>query len=110
MWRGSQETDVGRMSTVHVRMGNAGENGEVVAVILQEFEIRRRCVIPTISFGKKMFRQQAQIVANGEHSAGRTSNRGFPGTRELNHRIEKWQGEGRPRAFEKAAPRHRLAS
>ena len=41
MRRGGEEANVGRMSAIDVRMGDAGEDAEVLAMILQELEIGR---------------------------------------------------------------------
>ena len=52
MRRGGQKTDVRRMPAVHVGMRDAAEHGEVVPMLLQHFQIRRRHVIPAGAGGK----------------------------------------------------------
>ena len=103
MGRGGEETDVGRMTTVDVWVRDTAEDGEIIAVFLKEFEIRRRRVIAASAFGEKVLRQQSEIVADGEHSARRVGSRGLLRARERKHRIKKRQGESCARAFEKVA-------
>src|SRR5262249_50144395 len=67
MRRGGEEAVVRRMPAVHIRMRHAAENGEVIAVLGEHFEIRRERVIGAGRGGEKFLRQQAEVVANTEH-------------------------------------------
>ena len=50
-------------------MRDAGEDGEVLAVVLEDFEVRRRRVVRAGLRGKELTRQQAEVVADREHAA-----------------------------------------
>src|SRR5262249_22489917 len=67
----SEEAIVRRMSAVHVRMPDAAEHREVVAMILHLFEVRRELVAFAylIRFRKKFLWKQAEVIAHAEESA-----------------------------------------
>ena len=70
MGRRGQEADVGRMAAIHVRMRDAGEDGEIVAVRLQKFQIGRGDVVAALAAGKKLIPEKSQIVANASIRRG----------------------------------------
>src|SRR5437764_8086667 len=61
-----EKADVRRVAPIHVGVRDAGEDGEVPAVILKELEIRGRCVVGPGVGRKELIRQQAEVVADGE--------------------------------------------
>ena len=70
MRRRGEEAVVRRVPAIDVRMRDAAEDGEVVAVLLEHFEIgRERVVAARSAFGKELVRQQAEVVADAEHPA-----------------------------------------
>ena len=105
MGRGGQEADVGGMSAIHVGMRDAGEDAEIVAVLLEEFQVGRRDVVAACAGGKELIGEQSQVVADGEHAArcgaGREGRRRLLRLRERGrHGIEEGEGEGDARAAE----------
>ena len=113
MRRGGEETDVRRVPAIHVRMRDAAEHGEVIAVRLEHIEIGRRRIIAAGARGEELIREQAEIVADGEHPArlraragGRAARRG---PRKCGpHRVEERERHHDPRAAEKLPARERL--
>ena len=71
MRRGGEKADIGRMSAVDVGMRNPAKYGEIVAKFLQILQVRRQGVVSPAVFWEKGFGQYTEIVANGEHPAGR---------------------------------------
>src|SRR5205809_6698376 len=79
MRRSGEKTIVRRMPAVHVGMPHAAEHGEIVAMLLEHFEVRRQRVIAPAFLGKEMFRQQTEIVADAKHPARLAARRGSGG-------------------------------
>jgi hypothetical protein len=69
MRRGGEEAVIGGMAAIDIGMGNAAENGEIVAMLAEQFEVRRKLVIGAGIFREEMFREQAEIVTDAEHAA-----------------------------------------
>ena len=110
MGRGGQETDIRRMAAIDVRMRHAAEDREVIAVFLEQLEVRRRRVIASAAGREEMVGQQAEVVADGEHPArlraGRQRRGRRRGLREWRqHRVEKRQCKGDSRPAQEAATR-----
>ena len=80
MRRGGEEAVVRRMPAVHVGMRHAAEHGEIVAMLLEQFEVGRQRVIAPALLREEMFRQQAEVVADAEASgaASRPASRRRP--------------------------------
>ena len=68
MRRGGQEAVVRRMPAIHVGMRDAAEDGEVVAMRFELFEIRRKPLVAP-AFWEKHLRQQTEIIADAQHPA-----------------------------------------
>ena len=112
MRRGGEETDVGRVPAIDVRMRDAAEYGEVVAVRLELLKIGRQRIIAAGARGEELIREQAEVVADGEHPArlcaragGRAARRGS--RKGGQHRVEERQRHHDPRAAEKLPARKR---
>ena len=69
MRRGREEAIVRRMPAIHVGMRHAAEDGEIVAMLLEDLEIRRQWVITPVLLREEMFGQQTQVVADAEEPA-----------------------------------------
>jgi hypothetical protein len=69
MRRGSQKANIRRMAAVYIGMRNAAEHREIMAVRLQQFQIRRSFVFAPRALGKELVCQQTQIVADCQHPA-----------------------------------------
>src|SRR5439155_3755369 len=78
MWRGREKAVVRRMPAVHVRMPHAAEDGEIIAMLLEHFEVRRQRIIAPALLRKELFRQKTEIVADAKHPT-RFSARRSPG-------------------------------
>src|ERR1700687_2415253 len=98
MRRGGEEAIVRGMSAIDVRMRNAAEDGEVVAVFFEVLEIRRQRVIAPALLWEKLTRQQAEVVADAEHPPRFSAWRGAGGTLRYRgenggHRLQHRQGK-----------------
>lgn len=112
MGRGGEETVVGRMPAIDLRMRYAAEYGEIIPVLLQQLEVGGEGVSLAFFLGEEVLGQQAEVVADAEHPAGLPSRdgcgRGFGGASEdRGHGVQQGQGEGNTRATEELAPRER---
>ena len=92
---GRQEADVGRVAAIHVGMRDAGEDGEVLAVLLEDLEVVRGRVVAAGVGGEELTGQQAEVVADGEHAARRGG--GLRAGRGGSHRVQKRQRQRRRR-------------
>src|SRR2546430_2461601 len=70
MRRGREETIISRMTAIDIRMGDAAENGEIAAMLLQDFNVRRKGVIAPGILWEEVLGQEAEIIADGEHAPG----------------------------------------
>ena len=110
--RTRQKRELRRMAATDVRERNTRENGEIVAMILQHFEIGRRLVIAPRPSRHELTWHHAEIRDDAKHPArgGVQSQRrrGLlrPGERRK-HRVEKRQRERHPRPAKKVAARQR---
>ena len=97
-----QEAVVGRVAAIDIRMGDAREDAEVVAMRLQELEIRRRLVVLTLARREEVVRDEAEVVADAQHAPGLGGGRG--GRREgRGHGVEHRQGQQHAGAGQEAA-------
>ena len=67
--RGREERDVGRMAAVHIRMGDAAEHREILAVVLQVLEIGRQRVVEAGVRREEEIGPQAEVVADAKQAA-----------------------------------------
>ena len=114
MRRGGEKTHVGRMPAIHVGMRNAAENCEVIAMFLQQLEIRRRRIIAALTSREEVCGQHAKIVADartsGAASRWASAAKSICRAREWReHRVEERQRQSDAGTAEKVAARHRLA-
>ena len=72
MRRGGEKTIVSRMPTIHVRMRHAAEDGEIIAMSRQSFEIGRKSVITPAFAGKKWSGKTPRLLQMPKNR------RGFP--------------------------------
>src|SRR4051812_39666204 len=95
------------MSTIDVRVGDAAENREIVAVFVKELQVGRKRVVATGGGGEKAVGQKAEIVANGKNAAGGSGRFGSAGgaAEGRAHGIEKRQRQQHSGAAQKLAPR-----
>src|SRR5260221_722458 len=98
MRRGGEKAIVRRMSAVHVWMRHPAKDGKIVAVLFQNFQIRRERIIASGFLGKELFGQQAEVVADGQHPARFAARRGAGGTfsnggKGGEHRMKQWKGD-----------------
>src|SRR4051794_11311036 len=112
MRRGREKTDVRGVTAIDVGMRHTAEHREILAIFLQELEVRRRRVAHAAVLRKKQIGPKAEIVADAEHPprlGSRRKRRGrFRGARERwQHRVEKGQRKRDARAPEKMSARHR---
>ena len=70
-----QEGDVRRVAAVHGRVRHAAEDGEVGAVVLQQFQVRRGGVVAAGVLREERLRQQAEVVADAEQPPRRRARR-----------------------------------
>ena len=99
------EADVGRMTAVDIGVRNAGKNGEVLAVLLENFKVGRGRVVAARIGGEELSGQKAEVVADAEHAARDTGSlrAGSNG----HHRVEKRQGKADTHATQQRAARDR---
>ena len=102
---GGQEGDVRRVAAVHVRVRHAAEDGEVVAVLLEELQVRRGRVVAAGVLGEELVRQQAEVVADAEQPPRRRAV-GRPRERRP-HRLQQRQRQRHARAAEEPPPGER---
>ena len=106
MRRGGEETDVRRVAAIDVRMGDAAENAEIVAMRREALEVGREGVVTTGVRGEELIGEEAKIVADAEHparlrvrsgrcAAGRGAGEGWE------HRVEEGQRHDDAGAAEK---------
>src|SRR5438445_7709948 len=69
MRRGREEAVVRRMAAIHVGMRHAAEDREIVAMLLEDSQIRRQWVITPVLLREEMFGQQTKVVADAEEPA-----------------------------------------
>jgi len=69
MGRRREITDIGRMSTVHIRMRNAAEYAEIVSMLPKQFEIGRRGVTYSGIPWKELIGLKAESVADCKNPA-----------------------------------------
>src|SRR2546428_4425688 len=69
MRRRREETVVRRVPAIHVGMRHAAEDREVVAMLLENFQIRRQWVIAPGLLREELVWQQTEIVADAEEPA-----------------------------------------
>src|SRR6266487_4479272 len=111
MRRGREEAVVCRMPPIHVGMRHTAENGEIVAMFLENFQIRRQWVIAPALLREELFGQQTKVVADAEEPArlaagGRISGNTFRhGGKGRRHGIQHRQREQNTRSTEELAPR-----
>ena len=97
-----QEAVVGRVTAVDVRMGDAGEDAEVVAMRLEQFEIRRRLIVLPLARREEVVRDEAEVIADAQHATGLGARR--RGRREgRGHGVEHRQGQQHAGAGQEAA-------
>jgi hypothetical protein len=108
---GGEEAIVRRMSAVHVGMHYATEDREIVAMLLEQFQVGRELIPASAVLREEMFRQQSKIIADAEEAARLPARRhvgGHPfrdrGERR-SHRVEHGQRKQDARAAQKFAPR-----
>src|SRR5687768_5526940 len=77
MRRGGEEAIVRGMAAINIRVGDAAENREVAAMLVQQFEVGRQWILAAPGFREEMFRQQSEVIANAEHAARLAAGR-FP--------------------------------
>ena len=95
-----QEADVGRMAAIHVGMRDAGEDGEVLAVILQDLEVVRGSVAGAGVCREELIRAEGRGCCRWRTcgAARRRTARG------------RWRGPSRSEAAAPARRRRRAAS
>ena len=73
MRRGGEEAVVSRVAAIHIRMRDTTKDGEIIAVRLEHFQVRRELVAATGGSlsREEFFRQQAEVVAHAEEAAWR---------------------------------------
>src|SRR5688500_4094355 len=103
MWRRSEETDVGRVAAVDVRVRNAAEHREVFPVLLEQLQIRRQLISTPGLLGKEPLWQQSEVVADGQHPA-RLGGRRRSARKRREHRFQQRQGK------DNAGPAQKLRS
>jgi hypothetical protein len=115
MRRGGKETIIRRVAAIHIRMGDPAEDGELVAVFFENFEVWGKRIIAPGLLRKKLVRKQAEIVADCEHAArlvAGTGGESFSSSRYggegRTHRIQERQGESNACTLKKAAARQRV--
>src|SRR5262249_8227881 len=67
MWRCRQKTNIRRVTAIDIRVPHAAEDGEVIAMLLQRFQVWRKRVIPATVLREELAGQHAQVVADGKH-------------------------------------------
>jgi len=67
---GGEKGDIGGVAAIDIGMGDAAHDREVVAVVLEEFEVRGEVVIFTGIFREERLVEQAQVVADAEEAVG----------------------------------------
>jgi hypothetical protein len=66
---GGEKAIVRGMSAIHVRMPHAAEDRKIVAVVLQQFEVRRERVVAATVLREEIFRQQTEVIADAKEAA-----------------------------------------
>ena len=64
---GGEEADVGGVAAVDVRVRDAAEDAEVVAMRHQVPKVRRRRVVAPGAGREELVTQEAEVVADAEH-------------------------------------------
>src|SRR5580692_428212 len=107
MRRGREETVIGRVPAVHVRVPYAGEDGEVLTMPGEMFQIGRGLVRGTggVRGWEEFFRQQAEVVANTEKTPRGSIDSGARMGRQ--HGFEQRQSERNTRSAKKMTAVHR---
>ena len=59
VWRAGDEANIGRMPTIDIRVRDATKDCEIVAVLLQQFQIGRRLIVLVIALREEIAGQQA---------------------------------------------------
>ena len=86
-----QETVICRVATVDIWVRDAAEDGKVLAMLLQEIEVRRGLVIGASALREKVIWHEAKVITDTQHAARLTarSGRGWRRRREgRRHRVE----------------------
>jgi len=66
--RGCEKAIICRMAAIDIWVGDATENGEIVAMILQSFEVGRQRVTSTAFLWKELFWQEPKIITDAKHA------------------------------------------
>ena len=90
-------------------MGQAGKDRELVAVLLDDFEIGGELVVAARLPWKQVFGVQTQRRVDAYHAAGRRA-RCFRAEPPWHHPVEKRQRQCDSRATQERSPRHSMAS
>jgi hypothetical protein len=93
---GGEKAVVRGMPAIHIRVRDAAEDREIVSMFLELLQVRGEGVIASALFGKKLVRQQAEIVADREHPARLPARSGCGGIlrdggKGRVHGIQQWQ-------------------
>src|SRR4051812_5243580 len=64
--RRGEKADIRRMPGIHVGMRDTAEDGEIIPMLAQQIEVRRRRVTPPRLLGKELIRKEPEVVADGE--------------------------------------------
>ena len=103
---------ISRVTAVHVGIRHTAEYREVLPVLLQQLQIRRRLVVLVLPFREEIARQQAQIIIDREHPprlrVRRQRRRGLrPACERRQHRVQKRQRQGYSRPAQKMTAGYR---
>jgi len=67
--RGGEEANIGGVATIDIRMGDAAEDCEVLAMLVEVFQVRRGGVIFAAVFREEEVGEEAEVIADAEEAA-----------------------------------------
>jgi hypothetical protein len=95
------------MTPVHVRMPDAAEDSEILAMLPEAFEVRREGILAPGVLRKELIGQQSKVVTDPQETpwfaAGRLAGRACDAGKRRSHYVQKRQGKQHARAAEKGA-------
>ena len=86
-----QKTVICRVATIDIWVRDAAEDGKVLAMLLQEIEVRRGLVIGASALREKVIWHEAKVITDTQHAAGLTTRRRRSGCgrgKGRRHRVE----------------------